>query len=422
VVGGGFFSVGGRGPPPPPHEGVDVRAVTNWAVFGSHGWNTLLTAPGLYEPGAYDISGGQPRATALVPLLGSLSRSDDASVHPALHGKGWWRRSIRLHHPAVPRPAFVQDHMDGAGNRLGDAAPILILGATGTLGGAIAAACRHRDLPHILTHRGEIDLSDPGSIERGLERHRPWAVINAAGWVRVDDAEREVDLCLAANAIGAEALARGCADRGIHSTSFSSDLVFGGVEAAPYGEADAPAPLNAYGRSKAAMEQAVRSLPGQHLIVRTAAFFSPFDPHNFASHLVRALGAGAAFQAADDEVVTPTYVPDLCNAVLDLVIDGAEGIWHLTNGEGLSWAGFAVRLARTCGLDEGMVCAVPGQSLGLRAPRPTNTALVSTRGALLPPLQQAIDQFAGEVTSSLFSSSLSKGFRSCGTLRQGAGA
>lgn len=378
-------------------DGVDVRAITAWALLGSRGWNTLLTAPGLYEPGAYDVSGGRPRPTALAAQLQSLALTGESIPHPVLAGQGWWQRSMRLHHPAVPRPAPIQDQPAGATDHPQEGTPILIVGATGTLGGALAAACRHRHLHHVATTRSDFDLGDPGSIRRALDQHRPWAVINAGGWVRVDEAEGAPDACFAVNAAGAERLVRACADRDIPSACFSSDLVFGSEDPQLHTEAAVLRPLSAYGRSKAAMEQAVAAIEGRHLIVRTAAFFSPFDPHNFAVHATGALARGAVFPAAEDQVVSPTYVPDLCNAVLDLIIDGEEGIWHLTNGEAVSWAEFARRLAETLGLDGDLVMPVAGRTLGWVAARPRHVGLTSSRGTLLPPLQTALDRFATEI-------------------------
>lgn len=378
-------------------EGVDVRAVTSWALLGGCGWNTLLTATGHYEAGAFDVRGAAPRPTAVVPLLKSLSRGEEPS-HPVLAGSGWWRRDIRVHHPAVPRPAPLPDH-SRCWRRMADgtAPPLLIVGATGTLGTALASACRHRDIAHAVTCRQQLDLSDGRSIATVLDAHRPWAVINAAGWVRVDDAETDAAACIAANAEGAERLAAACAERNIPTASFSSDLVFDGGIGRLYREDDDPAPLSVYGWSKALAEQAIESLPGRHLIVRTAAFFSPFDTYNFAMHMTEALSQGRPFRAAHDQVVTPSYVPDLCSAVLDLMIDGVDGIWHLTNGEALSWADFGRELAVRCGLDAALIEPVTGEQLGWRAKRPAAVPLGSTKGALLPPLASAMDRFAREL-------------------------
>jgi dTDP-4-dehydrorhamnose reductase len=370
-------------------EGVDVRAVTAWSLLGSSGWNTLLTKPGLYEPGVHDVSGGTPRPTALAKLWKGLPH--DAARHPGMAGDGWWRRRDRLIYPPIPRPASLPPAARDAAAR-----PLLICGATGTLGRVFVEACTTRNITFVMTDRAALDIERPDSIDLALERHAPWAVVNAAGWVRVDDAEAQEAACHRANADGAVALGTACAARGISCLGFSSDFVFDGTADRAYCESDVPRPLNAYGRSKAAMESGCAALPGA-LVVRTAAFFSGGDPHNFAAMVVDRLAARVPFAAAEDHVVTPTFVPHLVSAALDLLIDGETGIWHLTNGDAVSWAAFARRVARTCDLDEALVCGVPGAVLGWRAPRPKRAPLVSERGVLLPTLAAAIETFAQEV-------------------------
>jgi dTDP-4-dehydrorhamnose reductase len=377
-------------------EGVDIRAVTNWATFGCTGWDTLLTERGRYEAGAFDVSGGTPRATAMVGLLQGLAGMEPVR-HPVLQGAGWWQRDVRLHHPPAIHAAAMREHSQRSPHAPAAARPLLIVGRTGTLGGALAAACRHRDIAHVLTDRRELDLADAGSIAAALDRHLPWAVINAAGWVRVDDAEAQAAACFEANAHGAERLAAACAARGIATVGFSSDLVFDGGSDDPYDEDAAPAPLNVYGRSKRAAEQAIAGLPGRHLMVRTAAFFSPFDPHNFAFQVCATLARGERFTAADDQTITPSYVPDLCDAVLDLAIDGETGLWHLTNEGPCTWAGFAVQVATAAGLDPGLIDHRSGAALGLPAARPGYVPLVSGRGKLMPRLDDAVERFVRDL-------------------------
>jgi len=367
-------------------DGVDVRAVTAWSLLGAQGWNTLLTGHGIYEPGVYDVSSGTPRPTALAALWKGLPQG--APRHPVVQAPGWWRRPDRLLYPPIVRPAAAS----GA-RSTPDVPPLLICGATGTLGQAFARACSARAIPHVLAPRATLDLEDAAGIEDALDRLRPWGVVNAAGWVRVDDAEADEEACFRVNATGAFALARACAERGVPNVAFSSDLVFDGTVGRALVESDPAAPLNAYGRSKAMMEAGVARFPAT-LVVRTAAFFSPHDPHNFAHAVATTLAAGRRFRAAADQVVSPTYVPALVDATLDLLIDGENGIRHFTNGEALSWATFAKRIAIACGLDAALVDAVPGATLGWRAVRPRQAALASERGAMLGPLADAIDLFA----------------------------
>jgi dTDP-4-dehydrorhamnose reductase len=373
-------------------EGVDVRAFTAWALLGNVDWTSLITADaGDYEPGAFDIRGEAPRPTAIAATLAALGGGGDPlammPTTPVLQGAGWWRRDVRLEH----RP-FAWEGPAAVPIQAGEIRPLVIAGATGTLGQAFAGACELRGLPYILTDRAALPIDDAGAVAAFLDEHRPWAVVNAAGWVRVDDAEGEEAACFRANAEGAAIVARACAERGIHCTLFSSDLVFDGGQDGAYVEADAVAPLGAYGRSKAAMEATVQRDAPATLVVRTAAFFSPYDEHNFARAVERTLRAGQRFAAADC-VVTPTFVPDLVSAVLDLVIDGEGGVWHLSSGEAVSWVAFARAIAVALGLDPALVETATPEALGWRAPRPAQAALASTRGQL-PGLGKAIERHA----------------------------
>ncbi|HTK36747.1 MAG TPA: family 1 glycosylhydrolase [Caulobacteraceae bacterium] len=377
-------------------RGVPIEAVTAWSLLGAYDWNRLLTADlGHYEVGVYDLRNGEPRPTGAVELCRRLAHGEPAD-QPVLQAPGWWSRDIRFEFEPVWCP-----HPDPVRRRWSPSSahpqPVLITGATGTLGRALARGCEHRGIPYVLTCRNELAIDSAASIDQALDQFRPWAVINAAGWVRVDEAEADEPACHAANAEGAALLARACADRGLRFATFSSDLVFDGSKPGAYLEDDAPSPLSAYGRSKAAGEAAVLAAGGAPLVVRTAAFFSPFDPHNFAQAVVRSLTARQPFHAANDVVVSPTYTPDLVNAVLDLLVDGEAGVWHLSSGGALSWADFARRIGRASGLDEGLVVPLPVSVLGWAAPRPRAAALASRRGKMMPDLDDAISRFAGVV-------------------------
>jgi dTDP-4-dehydrorhamnose reductase len=374
-------------------EGVDILAVTAWAAAGSRNWASLLTGDhGHYECGIFDGQMGKLRPTAMVPLLRELA-NDETPSHPVIGGQGWWRRDIRFTHRPVGRPARIGAYHDAASDGPPDASPLLIAGASGTLGRAIAGACRHRELKFVLTNRAEMDVMSAQSISAALDRYQPWAVINATGWVRVDDAEHNVEQCRNINFHGASLLSTACHNAGVHYTGISSDLVFDGAKNSLYLEDDVPAPLGVYGQTKAEAEIS----NGHGLTIRTAAFFSPDDEHNFAVAVRNTLLAGQSFKAANDHSVSPTYVPDLVNHLLDLVIDGETGIWHLSNGEELSWADFAKRIAAACALPIDLVSPVSGHALDWRAARPRRSGLATARGKRMPSLADAIDRFASTV-------------------------
>ncbi len=276
--------------------------------------------------------------------------------------------------------------------------PILIAGASGTLGRAFSRICDERGLASHRASRAELDIASEASVAAALERHQPWLVVNAAGYVRVDDAEADRERCRRENAVGPTRLARACARAGVALVAFSSDLVFDGRKGEPYEEHDQPAPLGVYGRTKYEAEQRVLDAHPAALVVRTSAFFGPWDAHNFVAQILRELAAGRSVRAAADTTVSPTYVPDLVHACLDLAIDGEAGVWHLANVGATTWAQLARSAARLHGYDDARVIGVPSGALSLRAPRPPFSALGSARGQLLPRLDDALDRYRRDRT------------------------
>ena len=379
--------------------GADIRAVTAWAAFGARDWSSLVTElRGDYEPGLFDIRAPRPRLTALAQMAQGLAKHGRFE-HPALGDAGWWHQPHRIAYHALDGTDSAHD---GAGTmrfpvrapraRREAVRPVLITGAGGTLGRAVMRICAERGLAaRALGHR-ELDITDRASVDRALRESYAWAIVNAAGWVRVDDAERDPASCTAANVAGAATLAAAAAEHDVKLVTFSSDLVFDGAKGAPYVESDRPSPLGIYGRSKAEAEARVLALCHSALVVRTAAFFGVRDDWNFVVRTFRSLSAGDPVEAADDLIVSPTFVPDLVNAALDLMIDGEHGIWHLANDGATTWADLAREVARLAGADETLVRARPASTLGFTAPRPANSALASERASLMPPLAASLER------------------------------
>jgi dTDP-4-dehydrorhamnose reductase len=196
---------------------------------------------------------------------------------------------------------------------------------------------------------------------------------------------------MSANTAGAGLLARACRTNAIPLVTFSSDLVFDGFLGRPYLESDIPNPSGVYGQSKLIAERLAAAIGGETLIVRTSAFFGPWDRFNFVWQVLEHLREGRPFGASTD-VVSPTFIPDLCHAVLDLLIDGETGIWHLANASAISWYELARTVADWTGHDRSLIfaCDVPGRR---------NTALASSRAALLRPLDSALGDYLRDVTA-----------------------
>ncbi|HEY9622064.1 MAG TPA: family 1 glycosylhydrolase, partial [Crinalium sp.] len=213
-------------------EGIDIRAVTAWSLLGAYDWNSLLTRNhGYYEPGVFDMRSPTPRATAIASMVCKLSQGEEYK-HPILEIPGWWQRPERLLYPPVSRTGAEESAIPVSqpGNAPRPSRSLLITGATGTLGQAFARICEIRGLPYRLLTRQEMDITNPQQVDQVLNNLQPWAVINTAGYVRVDDAEREPHVCRLINADGAAILADACVRHEIALVAFSSDLVFDGTQ------------------------------------------------------------------------------------------------------------------------------------------------------------------------------------------------
>ena len=158
-------------------RGVDVRAVCAWSLLGAFDWNSLLTRDGgYYESGAFDVSEGVPRATALLPLMRELAQGR-APSHPALPGAGWWRLDSRVCHPsgsdgmASATQALAMDVGMGGGRRR----PLWLLGGAGHTG-ALESLCGRRDLDVVL------QPDQPSDAAR-----LPWAIVCLPSRAALDD-------------------------------------------------------------------------------------------------------------------------------------------------------------------------------------------------------------------------------------------
>ncbi len=370
--------------------GGSIVAITIWTLMGARGWSNLLTQELVdFEGGVFDPRGGTIRPTGVAETIKALAHN--IALPAAVSGPGWWQREDRLKFPPAPLAGpVVRTH------NLTPDAPLLIAGITGSLGQALALAAKHRGLRIVTTSRHQLALDDRRSIDAALQKYNPWALINATGWVKVDEAERAYDACMSANAAGALRLAQCCEERGIPNAHFSSDLVFDGKSDTPYSEYAVTSPLSVYGESKAIADAGLLEM-ATPLVVRTSAFFSPFDRYNFAHRLIATLRNGETFLASPDHMVSPTYVPHLADIVLDCIIDRAHGLFHISNGETLNWFEFAHQISAACGLNPRHIGSASAAEMGWLAPRPAQSGLRSIHGQIAPMLNQGIHAFANHI-------------------------
>ncbi|WP_210395837.1 SDR family oxidoreductase [Motiliproteus sediminis] len=213
---------------------------------------------------------------------------------------------------------------------------ILVTGADGQLGYDTAALAQEDGFQIVALSHAGLDICDPAAVAAALAEHRPAYVVNAvAGF---DDGN------LAVNSTGAAVLAQACADAGIALVQVSCAEVFDGLDEAPYSEEYHPAPVSAYGSSKAAGEEAVRAVLPRHVILRTGWLFSARGD-NIVRQLLEQARRQEEVEVCDLLMGSPTATMDLARVVLAIIkqLDsGSEGwgTYHYAGGEPISWFGF----------------------------------------------------------------------------------
>lgn len=194
-----------------------------------------------------------------------------------------------------------------------------------------------------------IDIADLAAMRAAVQRHRPDAVIHCAAYTRVDDAEKEYDLAYRVNAVGSWVVATACAEAGVPVCGISTDYVFDGESARPYGEWDATNPLSAYGATKLAGENAIRQANPRHWVVRTAWLYG-LRGRCFPAVMLNAAAQGKPLRVVADQFGCPTFTQDLTETLLRIVDEAPYGTYHATNAGATSWYQFAGRVLAEAGL------------------------------------------------------------------------
>lgn len=367
-------------------SGVDVRAVTLWSAFGCFDWDTLLRVRnGHYEQGAFDIRGPNVRPTALAAVARELATSGD-STHPLLRDVGWWRRVDRLLHPPPDESAPL------VRAPCGSSPPVLVVGSCPILLQEIERVCRRRRITFVVVRDPRRDERPGTRACAAIEQYRPWAVIDAASDLDIDaaHAERSHD-----HVARAARIAGVCHARGIRHVAFSSDLVFDGTKGRAYIETDAVSPFDGYGETKASAERAILGSCPDAIVARTGTLFGHGRPSDLVASTLDAMLDGRSAIAKADDVLSPTYVADAAEATMTLLVDGANGVWHLSPGTALTRTELARSLAALAKVESPACAEGPAEASDVANPRRWR-ALASERGALLRGLDDALARYVAE--------------------------
>jgi dTDP-4-dehydrorhamnose reductase len=285
---------------------------------------------------------------------------------------------------------------------------VLIVGNAGQVG---------VELQHSFTGRGEVigvdresvDLAQADQVRELVRRVEPEIILNAAAYTAVDRAESEPALAMAINAEAPRILAEEALSRNALLVHYSTDYVFDGSKQGPWTEQDTPAPLNAYGASKLAGEEAIRQVGGKVLIFRTSWVYGPHGS-NFLLTMLRLARQRDSISVVGDQIGSPTTSIELARATCAIVSEviagrfGATeawaGLYHMTCSGSTSWYGFAQAIvARAEKLLDGkvpQVTQIASQDYPTPAVRPRNSVLSNAKlerhfGVRLAPWETALD-------------------------------
>ena len=281
---------------------------------------------------------------------------------------------------------------------------ILVLGASGQLGQALQAEAALLPVPRrrlfSFVPRQALDLTDSTAFKHFLEQHAPAIIINACAYTAVDNAEQQPELAYRLNHQLVVELSHYAKASGAALLHVSTDYVFNGRQQQPYTEADSPAPLNQYGKSKLAGEMAMLDIAPAGLILRTSWLYSEFG-HNFARSIWRKIQQGEPLKVVNDQMGSPTYARELAALCLQLVItDNFAGrfantqLLHCAGTGQASWYQLAQEILRLSSRQVAM-SAVSSQHWPGLATRPAYSVLCSASlqqqfGLSLPPWQDSL--------------------------------
>jgi dTDP-4-dehydrorhamnose reductase len=249
----------------------------------------------------------------------------------------------------------------------------------------------------------EIDFSRPDTIRNAMREVQPSVIVNAAAYTAVDKAETAPEPAWAINAAGPGVIAEEARRLGALMIHYSTDYVYDGSKQGPWVETDAPNPLNVYGKTKLAGDEAIAAVGGDYLILRTSWVYGPRGG-NFLLTMLRLAKERPALRIVDDQTGSPTTSECIAQATAQILaqvtapghrFDGRSGVYHLTSSGQTTWFGFAKQF-----LSKQPVCPaltpIPSSEYPVPAKRPVNSVLscqrlAETFGVRMPSWEGALD-------------------------------
>lgn len=269
---------------------------------------------------------------------------------------------------------------------------ILLTGATGQVGWELARTL----LPVgeiIALDRSQADLADLSALRVIIQQYKPDVIVNPAAYTAVDKAETEQKLAFLINAEAPGIFAEEAKKIGALLVHYSTDYVFDGTKSTLYMEDDTTNPISVYGQSKLAGEQAIQSVAGDYLILRTSWVYASRG-NNFLKTILRLAAEREELKIVADQIGSPTWARLIAETTAHIVRQTMleistnrfnSNVYHLTSSGETSWQGFAqkivdiVREQGNVALKNKAILPIPTTDYPLPAKRPANSRLSTNR-------------------------------------------
>jgi dTDP-4-dehydrorhamnose reductase len=277
---------------------------------------------------------------------------------------------------------------------------VLLTGARGMLGHEVVKTLEMGGHEvwgtDISSNDDRLDITRQDQIRYALASFRPAWVINCAAYTNVDMAEEHEEQALGLNAKGPDLLAHACRKRAVRLLHISTDYVFDGTKGKPYVEEDTTNPINVYGVSKLAGENAIRHQMEDYVIIRTQWLIG-YNGRNFVSTILSAAQINESLRVVNDQWGSPTFAPDLAKAIMQLMEMDARGIYHVCNRGKATWFDLAKKAIELVGLGT-QVIPVSTSEFPRPAKRPSYSILSTKKftaktGKLMPIWQASLENY-----------------------------
>ena len=260
---------------------------------------------------------------------------------------------------------------------------ILVTGASGQLGKSIESLVKKDNLNHsfVFVTREQLDLSSLSNIHSYFKTHKFDLIINCAGYTAVDKAEHDREKANMINHLAVKQVAEIAKSNNIKLIHISTDFVFDGLKHQTYSESDTTSPINIYGKTKLAGENAILSIMKfDAIIIRTSWLYSEYG-NNFVATILKLTQKNNNLNIVSDQIGSPTYAGDLAQAILKIInsdgfneLEKESEIYHYSNEGECSWYDFAKEVANISGV-KCTISPIKTEDYPTAAKRPRHTSL-----------------------------------------------